>query len=139
MWLRMYLCLCVFVLWDGFRGWASQRYSFAENVLEAHWPPNRSILAAPGEVAAAVLVGGARETPGSAAAGVGAAAAGEGAASAASGGSDSKESPISASGVGVFQIPPSPKKGSKRNPEGATKMTRGITEVTEERKKKKNS
>lgn len=40
-------------------------------------------------------MGGARETPGSAAAGVGVAAAGEGAGSAARVGSDSKESPIS--------------------------------------------
>lgn len=44
-----------------------------------------------------MLVGGARETPGSAAAGVGVAAAGEGAGSAVRVGSDSKESPISAS------------------------------------------
>lgn len=42
-------------------------------------------------------MGGARETPGSAAAGVGVAAAGEGAGSAARVGSDSKESPISGS------------------------------------------
>lgn len=60
---------------------------------------------APGEVAAAVLVGGARETPGSAAAGVGVAAAEEGAGSAVRVGSDSKESPISASTNGVFEIP----------------------------------
>lgn len=58
-------------------------------------------MAAPGEVAAAVLVGGARETPGSAAAGVGVAAAEEGAGSAVRVGSDSKESPISASTNGV--------------------------------------
>lgn len=44
-----------------------------------------------------MLVGGARETPGSAAAGVGVAAAEEGAGSAVRVGSDSKESPISAS------------------------------------------
>lgn len=42
-----------------------------------------------------MLVGGARDTPGSAAAGVGVAAAGEGAVSAARVGSASKESPIS--------------------------------------------
>lgn len=57
-----------------------------------------------------MLVGGARETPGSAAAGVGgaaaaAAAAGVGAASAVRVGSDSKESPISASTNGLFEIP----------------------------------
>lgn len=52
-----------------------------------------------------MLVGGARETPGSAAAGVGVAAAGEGAGSAVRVGSDSKESPISASTNGVFKIP----------------------------------
>lgn len=56
-------------------------------------------------MAAAGLVGGARDTPGSAAAGVGVAAAGEGAGSAARVGSDSKESPISASVNGVFEIP----------------------------------
>lgn len=56
-------------------------------------------------MAAAVLVGGARETPGSAAAGVGVAAAGEGAGSAERVGSDSKESPISASANGVFEFP----------------------------------
>lgn len=44
-----------------------------------------------------MLVGGARETPGSAAAGVGDAAAREGVGSAARVGSDSKESPISSS------------------------------------------
>lgn len=49
-----------------------------------------------------MLVGGAREAPGSAAAGVGVAAAGEGAASAARVGSASMESPISASTNGVF-------------------------------------
>ncbi len=52
-----------------------------------------------------MLVGGARETPGSAAAGVGVAAAEEGAGSAVRVGSDSKESPISASTNGVFEIP----------------------------------
>lgn len=57
------------------------------------------------EVAAAVLVGGARETPGSAAAGVGVAAVVEGAGSAVRVGSDSKESPISASTNRVFEIP----------------------------------
>lgn len=49
----------------------------------------------PGEAAAAVLVGGARDTPGSDAAGVGVAA-GEAADSAVRVGSDNKESPISA-------------------------------------------
>lgn len=80
---------------DGFRIELPRVFSFRQNFLEAHWPPNRSILAAPGEVAGAALVGGARETPGSAAAGVGVAAAGEGVGSAARVGSDSKESPIS--------------------------------------------
>lgn len=89
--------VCVIISCDGFYSWASQSDSFVENFLEAHWPPNRSTLAAPGEVAAAVLVGGARETPGSAAAGVGDAAAREGVGSAARVGSDSKESPISSS------------------------------------------
>lgn len=61
-------------------------------------------------MAAAVLVGGARDTPGSAAAGVGVAAAGEGVGSAVRVGSDNKESPISAStgrggGGGLFKIP----------------------------------
>lgn len=57
-----------------------------------------------------MLVGGARETPGSAAAGVGVAAAEEGAGSAVRVGSDSKESPISACSK-------SPKKGSKTKPQ----------------------
>lgn len=52
-----------------------------------------------------MLVGGARETPGSAAAGVGVAAAEEGVGSAVRVGSDSKESPISASTNGAFKIP----------------------------------
>lgn len=52
-----------------------------------------------------MLVGGARETPGSAAEGVGVAAAEEGAGSAARVGSDSMESPISVSTNGVFEIP----------------------------------
>lgn len=72
-------------------------------------------------MAAAVLVGGARETTGSAAAGVGVAAAEEGAGSAVRVGSDSKESPISASTNGVFSK--SPKKGTKTNPKRATKIT----------------
>lgn len=50
-------------------------------------------------------MGGAREAPGSAAAGVGVAAAEEGAGSAARVGSVTKESPISASTNGVFGIP----------------------------------
>lgn len=71
-------------------------------------------------MAAAVLVGGARETPGSAAAGVGVAAAEEGAGSAVRVGSDSKESPISASTKGVFEIPKEryqnkPQKSNQKN------------------------
>lgn len=62
-----------------------------------------------------MLVGGARETPGSAAAGVGVAAAGEEAGSAVRVGSDSKESPISASTNGA--ILKSPKEGTKVNPQ----------------------
>lgn len=56
-------------------------------------------------------MGGARETPGSAAAGVGVAAAGEGAGSAARVGSDSKESPISGC--------------QNKSPKRATKNTQG--------------
>ncbi len=67
-----------------------------------------------------MLVGGARDTPGSAAAGVGVAAAGEGAGSAVRVGSDSKESPISASTNGVFEIPKEryqnkPQKSNQKN------------------------
>lgn len=69
-----------------------------------------------------MLVGGARETPGSAAAGVGVAAAGEGAGSAVRVGSDSKESPISASTAGVVQDPP--KKGIKINPKKCNQKNR---------------
>lgn len=57
-------------------------------------------------------MGGARETPGSAAAGVGVAAAGEGAGSAARVGSDSKESPISG-----CQKKKSPKKSNQKHPD----------------------
>lgn len=70
----------------------------------------------PGEAAAAVLVGGARDTPGSDAAGVGVAA-GEAADSAVRVGSDNKESPISASTEEVFKgsTTPNPQKVNQLN------------------------
>lgn len=108
----------VIILCNGFRVELPRMILLRENFLEAHWPPNRSTLAAPGEVAGAVLVGGARETPGSAAAGVGVAAAEEGAGSAVRVGSDSKESPISAStsgGVWKPQSKPPPKKKATKH------------------------
>lgn len=65
-------------------------------------------------MAAAVLVGGARDTPGSDAAGVGVAA-GEAADSAVRVGSDNKESPISASTQEVFKrFHPTKKKPNKQ-------------------------
>lgn len=66
-----------------------------------------------------MLVGGAREAPGSDAAGVGVAA-GEAAGSAVRAGSDNKESPISAGTGEVFQRlhPPPPQ---KREPKGKSK------------------
>lgn len=71
-------------------------------------------------MAAAVLVGGARETPGSAAAGVGVAAAGEGAGSAVRVGSDSKESPISVGADRAFETPQ--RKVPKQNPKEQPKQ-----------------
>jgi len=128
MYFSMHLSVLLCVM--GFRAWASQIDSFAENFLEAHWPPNRSILVAPGEVAAAVLVGGARETPGSAAAGVGVAAAGEG--SAVRVGSDSKETPISA--IWVFEIP---KERQKNKPQGSNQSNQRSHRCDSEEKKPK--
>lgn len=82
-----------------------------------------------------MLVGGARDTPGSAAAGVGVAA-GEGAGSAVRVGSDSKESPISASYQWGFHNFP-PKKGAKATPppkKEQTKITGWVTVATSEQK-----
>lgn len=70
-------------------------------------------------------MGGARETPGSVAAGVGVAAAGEGAGSAARVGSDSKESPISGS--------------QNKSPKRATKNTHCKNEQNQAKKKSPDS